>query len=269
VTSIERDPDEVMVVLPADHLVMDEAGFRRVLAAGASLATGAFGVELPIVTLGAQPTGPSTHYGYLVPDSSRADAGSAAPLQRFEEKPTVSRAEELLALPGVAWNAGIFLARRRSWLAALEKHTRLVPPLAAAWDSEMRLAAAYEAMENPKSIDYAVMEPASAEGLIVMTAMNVGWSDVGTWTALLDALVGGYTAAAGVIQPSQATDLGSDDLAVIRTERDVLAVEAGPARLESEQPLAWLPDARQHRAAIENLVTRVNDAMAATAEARA
>ena len=267
-TSLERDPDEVMVVLPADHLVADEAGFRAVLAAAAELAQGAFGIESPIVTLGAQPTGPSTHYGYLVPDSARTDGAGASPLQRFVEKPTVARADELLALPGVAWNAGIFLARRRAWLAALEKYTRLIAPLTNALDSETRLASAYDRMESI-SIDYAVMEPAAADGQIAMTAMNVGWSDVGTWTALLDALVGGYSAAAAVIQPSNETSLGSDDLAVTRTEQDVLQVESGPAVLASERPLAWLPAARQHRAELEKLVTRVNDAMAATAEARA
>jgi mannose-1-phosphate guanylyltransferase len=268
VTSLERDPDEVMVVLPADHLVTDELGFRAVLAVAAELASGAFGIESPIVTLGARPTGPSTHYGYLVPDAARGDGSGAAPLERFEEKPAVARVEELLALPGVAWNAGIFLARRRAWLAALEKHTRLVAPLTKALDSEARLAAAYEAMADPKSIDYAVMEPAAADGQVAMTAMDVGWSDVGTWTALLDALVGGYSAAAVVIQPSNETSLESDDLAVTRTEQDVLKVEGGPTRLVSERPLAWLPAARQHRAAIEALVARVNDATVAAAEAR-
>src|SRR5690349_24124325 len=51
-----------MVVLPADHLVTDEAGFRKILAAAGGLADGAFGIDAPIVTLGAQPTGPSTEY---------------------------------------------------------------------------------------------------------------------------------------------------------------------------------------------------------------
>src|SRR5687768_10748239 len=57
VVSLERDPDEIMVVLPADHLVADEAGFREVLATAADLAAGTFGIDSPIATLGAQPTG--------------------------------------------------------------------------------------------------------------------------------------------------------------------------------------------------------------------
>lgn len=263
VTSLERDPDEVMVVLPADHLVTDEAGFRAVLSAGSALAAGAFGIESPIVTLGARPTGPSTHYGYLVPDSARADTAGAAPLQRFEEKPTVDRAEELLALPGVAWNAGIFLARGRAWRGALEKYTRLIGPLSNARDSEARLARAYDQIESI-SIDYAVMEPAAADGQIAMTAMNVGWSDVGTWTALLDALVaadGGYDGAARVVPPGEAISLGVDDVCVWRVndERN-LDFEPGPLErlLDPELPMAFLPNARKHLHVIEELLGRVH-----------
>ena len=70
--AVERDPDEVMVVLPADQLVRREGVFRGLLAAAEiELARGAFGIESPIVTMGAQPDGPSTHYGYLKPDLGR------------------------------------------------------------------------------------------------------------------------------------------------------------------------------------------------------
>ena len=270
VVSLERDPDEIMIVLPADHLVTNEAGFREVLATAADLAAGSFGIDSPIATLGARPTGPQTQYGYLLPNLDHAGSGTAAghALRAFVEKPDAVRAEELIAQPGVAWNAGIFLARRRAWLAALERHTRLVPPLGRAIDSQSLLEEAYAGIESI-SIDYAVMQPAAAEGQVVMTAMDVGWSDVGTWTALLDSLVGGYSAPARVVQPPEEATLGSDDLAVIRSAQDVLHVEAGDGQVSSERPLAWLPGARRHRAALEDLVARVNEAMAAAAEARA
>ena len=125
--AIERDDDDVMVVLPADHRIdPDREGlFRSVLrAAGESLATGAFGVESPLVTLGVRPTHPSTQYGYLVP---RVEAGEdvaglrAFPLAAFREKPSPTDAETLVASPGVAWNAGMFLWRRRAIRAALER----------------------------------------------------------------------------------------------------------------------------------------------------
>ena len=125
--AVERDDDDVMVVLPADHRIDPEREglFRSVLrAAGEGLATGAFGVESPLVTLGVRPTHPSTQYGYLVP---RVEAGEdvaglrAYPLAAFREKPSPADAETLVASPGVAWNAGMFLWRRRAIRAALER----------------------------------------------------------------------------------------------------------------------------------------------------
>jgi mannose-1-phosphate guanylyltransferase/mannose-6-phosphate isomerase len=262
-TSIERDPDEVMVVLPADHLVQRDDVFRAVLIdAQRELAQGAFGIESPIVTLGATPTGPSTQYGYLVPDPTRQQSNSlhAYALRRFVEKPDATRAAELLSIPDVCWNAGIFMARRRAWLAALEKHTRLVGPLANTRDSETRLETAYAAIE-PISIDYAVMEPAAAEGQVVMAALDVGWSDVGTWTALLDALVGGYDGPARVVPPGEAISLGIDDVCVWRVndERN-LDFEPGPLEsvLDPELPIAFLPNARKHLPDIEALLGRVH-----------
>lgn len=269
VVSLERDPDEIMVVLPADHLVANEAGFRQILARAADLAAGSFGIDSPIATLGAQPTGPATQYGYLVPDLERAgpDASGGHVLRAFVEKPDAARAEELVGQPGVAWNAGIFLARRRAWLAALERHTGLVPPLSRAIDSQSLLEAAYERVESI-SIDYAVMQPAAGEGQIVMTAMDVGWSDVGTWTALLDALVGGYRGPAQVVAVGVDAALEAADLAIIRGSNDVLRVEHGPQVLTSESPLAWLGNALPHRAALESLVARVNDVTLTRSEAR-
>jgi mannose-1-phosphate guanylyltransferase/mannose-6-phosphate isomerase len=269
VASLERDPDEIMVVLPADHLVAHEAGFRQVLATAADLAAGSFGIDSPIATLGAQPTGPATQYGYLVPDLERAGAHTSGGhvLRAFVEKPDPARAEELVGQPGVAWNAGIFLARRRAWLAALERHTRLVPPLRRAMDSQSLLEQAYERIESI-SIDYAVMQPAAAEGQIVMTAMDVGWSDVGTWSALLDALVGGYGGPARVVAVGEDAVLVAADLAIIRGSNDVLRVEHGPQVLKSESPLAYLGNALPHRAALESLVARVNDVTISRSEAR-
>jgi mannose-1-phosphate guanylyltransferase len=269
--AIERDLDEVMIVLPADHLVKREAIFREVISnAHHELAQGAFGIDSPLVTLGIQADSAATQYGYLVPDKTRhkEEKLHSYVLEAFVEKPDPDKARQLIDLGGAAWNAGIFLARRRAWLAALERHTTLIPMLRGAISAPDQLAAAYAEI-NPVSIDYAVMQAAAAERQVVMGAMDVGWSDVGTWTALLDALVDGYAAPARVVPPGEGATLGEDDLAVIRSANDVLRLEPGPIELGSQQPLAWLPDARQHRAALEALIARVNDRMAATAEARA
>ena len=126
--ALDRGDDEVMLVLPADHRIDPdrEGAFRAVLRTAADrLATGAFGIESPLVTLGIAPTFPSTQYGYLVP---RVEAGEDVaglrvyPLAAFREKPDPSDAAALVASPGVAWNAGMFLWRRRAIRSALERY---------------------------------------------------------------------------------------------------------------------------------------------------
>ena len=271
--AIERDPDEVMVILPADHLVADEPMFRGVLAdARRELAEGAFGIESPIVTLGAEPDGPATHYGYLVPDPDRQQGYPdyklhSCVLDKFVEKPDLAGATQLFHTPDVAWNAGIFMARRRAFLDALGRYTNLVELLQPAVGDAGALAAAYEQV-RPISIDYEVMEPAAADGLVVMAAMDVGWSDVGTWRALLDALVGGYRGAARVIPTGETALLEDDDLAVTRTSDNLLTLAVGPAQLSSPRPIGLLPEARQHRQTLERLIARVNELSPAPAGPR-
>ena len=130
---IDRPDDEVMVVLPADQTVERTDVFREVLRTAAEhLATGAFDIEDPLVTLGIRVDRPATDYGYLIPDVARgSEVGGlrAYPLVRFEEKPKPARAEELAKDEGVAWNAGIFLWRRRAIGQALTRYTGLLQSL--------------------------------------------------------------------------------------------------------------------------------------------
>ena len=230
---IDRPDDEVMVVLPADHWIADEDAFRDVVRVAADhLARGAFEIDQPLVTLGVRPTFPSTNYGYLRPDTmhgSKIDGVRASPLLGFEEKPTDARARELINLPGVAWNAGMFAWQRGAIRAALEKYTPLPMLIDQAVGSDLALANAYDRI-TPISIDRAVMESAAADHHVVMGAMDVGWSDLGTWTALLAAIGGDGTAGATgrVVQPGETIDVGPDDL-VIRSVGGHLVVETGAA----------------------------------------
>jgi mannose-1-phosphate guanylyltransferase len=216
---IPRPEDEVMVVLPADHWIDDEAAFQGVLERAArSLATGAFDIDDPLVTLGIQPTGPSTDYGYLLPEpfAGREIDGLFAPrLLAFEEKPTESRARQLVGMPDVSWNAGMFLWRRRAIRAALAKFTPLPMLIDQAVGSELALANAYERV-LAISIDKAVMEGAATDHRVVMGAMDVGWSDLGSWTALLVAIAGdrAHGATGRVVQSGETIDAGPNDLVV-------------------------------------------------------
>jgi mannose-1-phosphate guanylyltransferase len=258
---IERPGDEVMIVLPADHWIEHEDVFSGVLTTAAErLATGAFDIDDPLVTLGIQPTFPSTDYGYLRPDTSRGetiDGVPAYPLLAFEEKPTDTRARELINIPGAAWNAGMFAWRRRAISAAMEKYTPLMMLLGSA-RSDMGLAAAYDRI-TPISIDYAVMEGAARDRRVVMGSMNVGWSDLGSWTALLDGLAGGGTtrATGKVVQSGDAISAGADDL-IVRALDGRLVVEEPPAgRLVADGVWAHLSGARPLGAEIQALLDRV------------
>lgn len=231
---IERRDDEVMAVLPADHWIENEPVFQGVLErAGRSLATGVgFDIEDPLVTLGVQPTRAATEYGYLVPEllgGKVVDGLSAHRLAAFEEKPTEARARELLGTGDVAWNAGIFLWRRRAIRAALEKFTPLPMLIDQAVGSELALKNAYDRI-TPISIDKAVMEGAASDHRVVMAGMDVGWSDLGSWTALLAALAGsrGDGATGRVVQSGETVHLGADDL-VVRPAGNRLVVETGSA----------------------------------------
>ncbi len=240
---IDRPDDEVMVVLPADQTIERDEVFRDVLRTAAEeLATGIFDIEDPLVTLGVRVDRPATEYGYLLPDAARSeDRGGlrAYPLRAFEEKPTPARAEQLGREAGVAWNAGMFLWRRRAIRAALQRYTGLVQTIGPMVGSPSMLERAYESIRKALSIDYAVMEGAARDGRVVMGAMDVGWSDLGSWTALLTAL--GSRGEGAVVKPGETVEVGDEDL-VIRRVDGRLGVIAPLERgsMTATQPIAVL-----------------------------
>ena len=243
VVALERPDDEVMLVLPADHLVGDEPGFRDILRRAATLA----GREAPdggpgrLVTLGIAPDGPETGYGYIVAGEAVPGHEGAVRVARFVEKPSTEAAQAMLAGPDpVAWNAGIFLWRRDAMRAAFVAGS---PDILADIESGVAggadgLEAAY-ARVRATSIDYAVLEPAAAAGRVAMLSAAVGWSDLGSWSALRDALaarVGAGTAEPeGVVGRGPRSDLGSERTLVLASDRpivtiglrDIIVVDAG------------------------------------------
>jgi len=258
--AIDQPEDGVMVVLPADHAIEEPGIFGGVLESAAkSLASGSFGIRDPLVTLGIQIDRPATEYGYLLP---RIDLGEnieglqAYPLRAFEEKPSAHRATELFATGGgIAWNAGMFLWRRRAIRNALADYTSLLSALAPAVRSgdPAVLARAYEGLPSI-SIDYAVMELAARDGRVVMAAMDVGWSDIGGWPALLSRL--GATLDGRVVAPGEVADLAAADLAIVRSGAG-LVVHGGPGTIRDDGPIALLLGAAAERARIETLLARV------------
>jgi mannose-1-phosphate guanylyltransferase len=260
--TIQRPDDDVMLVLPADQTVVRDEAFRSVLRGAVELATGSFGIDDPLVTLGTRVDRPATEYGYLIPDLDRGAtiAGvQAYPLLRFEEKPKPARAEELVRQEGVAWNAGIFVWRRRAIVDALGRYTGLLQSLGPMLGSAAMLEHAYEAIQKPMSIDYAVMEGAAQSGVVVMGSMDVGWSDVGSWTALLDGI--GAHGSGQVVQAGETVEVERDDL-VVRRINGRLGVIAPPerGRMTAAQPIAVLRGAGPDRRLVEGLLERCAEA---------
>ncbi len=265
--AIDRDADDVMVVLPADHRIDPgrEGAFRFVLAAAAAGLTGhPFGIDLPLVTLGVRPTGPSVEYGYLLP---RHDAGAdlaglrAYPLGAFREKPPRDEAVRLVGLPDVAWNAGMFLWRRRAIRDALERCSPVVMATIAGGLARDRLGPAYASLEA-RSIDYEVMEPAARDARVVMGVMDVGWTDVGTWASLL-AVLDAPGIAGEVVEAGRRVTLSADDLVIERLPTGLVVRDGAEGTITASQPIAVLQGARTARPIVQALLDRC-----AAAEAR-
>jgi mannose-1-phosphate guanylyltransferase len=188
---IDRPEDEVMIVLPADAFIADEAGFRDALATAWALA------EMGrLVTLGVTPDRPETGYGYVLarPPARQHHGRPTFDVDRFVEKPTADKAAELMATGLASWNAGIFAWSRATIRDRLARHAGdILTPIralcrqGAAPQPSPELDATYPTIRST-SIDYAVMEPASLQGDVAVVPMSVGWSDLGSWAALRDAL---------------------------------------------------------------------------------
>ena len=184
--ALARPNDEVMLVLPADAHIADEAGFRDALAVAAEVARGG-----SLVTLGITPDRPETGYGYILakPPAREVAGRPTFAVERFLEKPSTDRAAELIATGMASWNAGIFAWTRATIRDRLARYAPdILGPIRAISQAGTLadLEVAYPSL-RATSIDYAVMEPASVAGDVSVVPMSVGWSDLGSWAALRDA----------------------------------------------------------------------------------
>ncbi len=208
--AIERPGDDVMVILPADHAIADESGFRDALAVAGSVAS-----DGRLVTLGIRPSGPETGYGYVLAtgDPTFIDGRETFDVEQFVEKPTVERAGELLASGRAHWNAGIFIWRRDAVLSGLERHAHDIVGAIRRALADGSMDVAYPTIRST-SIDYGLLEPVSLEGRVSIVPADIGWSDVGSWAALLDALAADDGVVAMSEGASESLDIESRDILV-------------------------------------------------------
>ncbi len=189
---IRDDPEAVMVVLPADHVVSPESVFCDTLRMAAELVE-----EDPnrLITLGVKPTEPSTSYGYIQRSEAlnspvaKKYGGLTVPYNVvcFHEKPAREKAAEFLAAGTFAWNAGIFVWKAKTLLELLRRFEpeigQCLDRIIEAMGTDREDAVTEDQFEKMKriSIDYAVLERAES---IVMLEARFAWDDVGTWCSL-------------------------------------------------------------------------------------
>jgi mannose-1-phosphate guanylyltransferase/mannose-6-phosphate isomerase len=182
-----RDPDGLMLLLPSDHAIADDAAFQDAVARAATAAEGGY-----LATFGMAPTAPETGYGYIRRGEALPAAPGAERVAAFVEKPDRATAEGFLADGGYLWNSGMFLMGAR---ALLDEMAQLAPEIVSACERALsgahhdldflRLAPDAFAEAPSVSLDYAVMEKT---GRAAVVPADLGWSDVGSWAGLWEVL---------------------------------------------------------------------------------
>lgn len=180
--------DALLLVLPADHLVRDQAAFAAAVAKARRLAGQGY-----LVTFGITPDRPETGFGYIEGGEALTEGGEALGLavRRFVEKPDAATAAAFLAQGGYTWNSGMFCFRAEAFLSALASHQpQLDGDIRAAWaegrgkDDYLELPAGFAQVADI-SVDYAVMEKTDRAAVV---PGDFGWTDIGSWTAFGDLL---------------------------------------------------------------------------------
>lgn len=184
-----KNPDAVMAVIPADHLISKELEFVRVMNKAYEEAQS--GPKL--LTLGIQPTRPDTGYGYIQFDvnGGKLGDGKFKPVKLFTEKPNEEMARTFIASGEFVWNSGMFVWTVKNILDAFEQHQpdiislfREKPEVYYTPEEREFIQTVYSQCKSI-SIDYGIME--KSENVFVMGA-NLGWSDLGTWVSLYEKL---------------------------------------------------------------------------------
>ena len=181
-----RNPQASVIVTPADHLILKQEEFVRVISKGVEFVE----ENNSLLTLGIKPHRPETGYGYIqVSDDSTNTLGEIEPVKTFTEKPNLELAKVFFESGEFFWNSGIFLWSLESINNAFDNH---LPDVKSLFDSIQDKINTEDELESIKniyadckniSIDYGIME--KANNVCVLTA-DFGWSDLGTWSSLYE-----------------------------------------------------------------------------------
>ncbi|PQV49091.1 mannose-1-phosphate guanylyltransferase/mannose-6-phosphate isomerase [Paraburkholderia sp. BL21I4N1] len=184
--ALRDSPESLLLVLPSDHVIAGEAAFVKAASDAAQIAKDGF-----LVTFGITPTEPHTGYGYIRAGASLVDGSQAFAVDSFVEKPDAETAQRFIAQGGYYWNSGMFMLKASTYMEELR---RFEPEIAL--QAELALKAAqhdndFVRLDEPAfsaspniSVDNAVME--KTKRAAVVTVADLGWNDIGSWTALAD-----------------------------------------------------------------------------------
>ena len=263
----ESEPNDLMLVLPSDHVIGDAGAFIAAIATAAPAAEAGF-----LVAFGISPKHPETGYGYIRRGGPLKGAQGCHRIENYVEKPDLETARRYLEDGGYDWNSGIFLFSSATYIGELEAFR---PAMAEACRRALASASREAGVVSPggeafsacvsESIDTAVMENTS-KGAVV--PVDMGWSDIGSWSALWDlgtkdedgnVLIGDVAAhrVGGSYLRSEGPRLaavGLEDAVIVATDDAVLAVararaddlrqlagklETGGGRARVHRPWGW------------------------------
>ena len=233
---LRNDPDDVMMVLPADHRIQNTAAFRKCLSAAADLVKDSD----VLATIGIEPTRPETGYGYIQLDrNAKPLTENIYRVKTFAEKPNLELARRFFESGEFVWNSGIFVWRADvimqqisdhlpQWYSGLQEiATALGTP--AEEDVSRRVFSALKGI----SVDYGIMERASHVAVVRGTFQ---WSDVGSWDEVWrltaqDANGNACRGNAEVVDGKNNLILAADKLIAVIGSNDLIVVDAGDAIL--------------------------------------
>ena len=182
---LEEGKDDVMLVLPADHVIEDEAAFHQALSIASAAAHAG-----EMVLFGITPDKPETGFGYIQTNSAAATENGTFRVEAFVEKPNAEKAQEYLASGHYYWNSGMFMFQASRYLGELKQHDPAIYDKVLSTFQRSRKEEKILHIDSDifahcpdNSIDYAVMEKTSKASVVPLQA---NWSDVGSWSALWD-----------------------------------------------------------------------------------
>jgi mannose-1-phosphate guanylyltransferase / mannose-6-phosphate isomerase len=267
--AVQQQPDALMLVLPSDHVILNERAFVEAVTNAAPVAA-----DGSLVTFGIAPKEAHTGYGYIHRGAPIDAERAVFQVDAFIEKPDAAKAQRLLDEGGYYWNSGMFLIKASTYLEELRQHAPEIARQAglalagAQRDSDfVRLDHDAFAASPSLSIDYAVME--KTHHAAVVETVDLGWDDIGSWSALAD--ISAKNADGNTVLGDVYTDtvsnsyvradhrmvaaIGVDNLVIVETADAVLITHRDRSQ-DVKKIVEWLNASGRHESVTHRRVVR-------------